>query len=117
MSIVFGLASFKNAVAGLHLQSVTYGETASTAEAIDENGDIEQIDVYGKKRTIQCQGNVVEGGDISALTVGAKLAVSGKDYKIDNVSVTETVNGHKSASINGSAPMKSSEGDEGGGDS
>ena len=25
MSIVFGLASFKNAVAGLHLQTVTYG--------------------------------------------------------------------------------------------
>lgn len=115
MSIVFGLASFKNAVTGLHLQTVTYGETASTAEAIAENGSIEQIDVYGKKRTIQCQGNVVEGGDISALTVGAKLTVGGKDYMIDSVSVTETVNGHKSASINGSAPMEAAEGD--GGDS
>ena len=115
MSIVFGLASFKNAVTGLHLQSVTYGETASTAEAIAENGSIEQIDVYGKKRTIQCQGNVVEGGDISALTVGGNLTVGGKDYMIDSVSVTETVNGHKSASINGSAPMEAAEGD--GGDS
>ena len=28
MSIVFGLASFKNAVAGLHLTSVQYGDKA-----------------------------------------------------------------------------------------
>lgn len=78
MSIVFGLASFKNAVAGLHLQTVTYGETASSAEAIDEDGNIEQIDMYGKKRTIQCEGNVVAEGDISALTVGGELTIGGK---------------------------------------
>ncbi|WP_288611597.1 hypothetical protein [uncultured Victivallis sp.] len=110
MSIVFGLASFKNAVAGLHLQTVTYGETASSAEAIDEDGNIEQIDMYGKKRTIQCEGNVVAEGDISALTVGGELTIGGKKYTIDNVSVREGVNGHKTASINGSAPMEAAEG-------
>lgn len=106
MSIVFGLASFKNAVAGLHLQTVTYGETASSAEAIDEDGNIEQIDMYGKKRTIQCEGNVVAEGDISALTVGGELTIGGKKYTIDNVSVRTGVNGHKTASISGSAPME-----------
>lgn len=110
MSIVFGLASFKNAVAGLHLQTVTYGETASTAEAIDEDGNIEQIDMYGKKRTIQCEGNVVAEGDISALTIGGELTIGGKKYTIDNVSVKVAVNGHKTASISGSAPMEASEG-------
>ena len=98
MSIVFGLASFKNAVAGLHLQSVTYSETASSAEAIDEDGNIEQIDMYGKKRTIQCEGNVVAEGDISALTVGGELTIGGKKYTIDNVSVR--------TGISGSAPME-----------
>lgn len=105
MSIVFGLASWKSAVTGLHLQRVTYGEAASTAEALDEDGNIEQTDVYGKKKTIQCEGNVVADGDISALTVGGTLTVGGVTYTIDSVTVTESVNGHKTASINGSAPM------------
>lgn len=105
MSIVFGLASWKSAVTGLRLQRVTYGEAASTAEALDEDGNIEQTDVYGKKKTIQCEGNVVADGDISALTVGGTLTVGGVTYTIDSVTVTESVNGHKTASINGSAPM------------
>lgn len=106
MGIVFGLASYKGAVTGLRLQRVTYGESASTAEALDEDGNIEQTDVYGKKKTIQCEGNVVDGSSF-ALTVGAKLTVGGDNFTIDNVSITENVNGHKTASISGSAPMTS----------
>ena len=104
MGIVFGLASYKGAVTGLHLQRVTYSETASTQDAIGEDGNIEQTDVYGKKKTIQCEGNVVDGSGF-ALTVGAKLTVGGDNFTIDNVSITENVNGHKTASISGSAPM------------
>ena len=107
MSIVFGLAKFKEAVTGLHLQSVTHGETASSAEAIDEDGNIEQIDMYGKKRTIQCEGNVVSPESLTALTVGGKLTIDSKEYTIDNVSIKESVNGHKTVSISGSAPMDS----------
>ena len=106
MGIVFGLASYKGAVSGLRLQRVTYGESASTAEALDEEGNIEQTDVYGKKKTIQCEGNVVEGGPF-ALTVGGTLKVGSDNFKIDNVNITENVNGHKTASISGSAPMTS----------
>ena len=104
MSIVFGLAEYKGVVTGLRLQRVTYGESASTAEALDEDGNIEQTDVYGKKKTIQCEGNVVEGGTF-ALTVGGTLTVGGDNFKIENVNITENVNGHKTASISGSAPM------------
>ena len=106
MGIVFGLSSYKGAVAGLHLQRVTYGESASTQDAIGEDGNIEQTDVYGKKKTIQCEGNVVEGGTF-ALTVGGTLTVGGDNFKIENVNITENVNGHKTASISGSAPMTS----------
>ncbi len=109
MGIVFGLVSFKNAVAGLHLQTVTYGESGSTAEAMNEAGEIEQIDIYGKKKTIQCEGNVVEGGDVSALSIGATLTVGGVEYKIDSVSIKEANTGHKTASISGSAPYKEQE--------
>ena len=106
MSVIFGLASYKGAVTGLQLQRVTYGETASTAEALDENGNIGQTDVYGKKKTIQCEGNVTDSG-MSSVTVGGTLTVGRDKFTIDNVSVTESVNGHKTASISGSAPMTS----------
>lgn len=117
--IVFGLATYKNAVAGLHLQNVQYGETASTAEAIDEDGNIEQIDVYGKKRTVQAEGNVVSGGDLSALTVGGTVTIAGATYKIDKVDIKESVNGQKTCSFSGSAPMPVTSGGQvaGGGDS
>ena len=106
MSIVFGLSTYKGAVTGLHLQTVTYGESSSSAEAIDEDGNIEQVDVYAKKRTIQCEGNVVGDSDLSGLVVGADLTVAGNTYKIDSVSIKETVNGHKTATISGSAPIQ-----------
>lgn len=110
MSIIFGLATFAKAVTGLRLQSVTYGETASTAEAMDENGAIEQIDIYGKKKTIQAEGNVVEGGDLKALTIGASLTVSGDTFIIDSVSIKETNTGHKTCSLSGVAPMAAATG-------
>lgn len=103
--IIFGFAKYKGAVSGVRLQSVTYGESASTAEAMDEDGYIEQTDVYGKKRTIQCEGNCIENGNTAALTVGGTLTVDGVDYKLDSVQFREGNNAHKTASISGSAPM------------
>lgn len=84
-------------------------KTCSSAEAPDEDGNIEQIDVYAKKRTIQCEGNVLKDGDLSALTVGAELTVDGNTFIIDSVTVRESVNAHKTCSISGSAPIPASE--------
>ena len=81
MGVVFGLASYKGAVTGLRLQRVTYGESASTAEALDEDGNIEQTDVYGKKKTIQCEGNVTDSG-VSSVTVGGTLTVGGDNFGV-----------------------------------
>lgn len=107
MTIIFGLVEYKNAAAGLHVQSVSYGESASTAEAVDEEGNIEQVDHHSKKKTIHIEGNVTDGADMSVFTVGGMLTVAGDTYKIDSVTVKEAVNGHKTASISGSCPMKS----------
>lgn len=105
MSIVFGLAEYKGAIAGVHLQTVNYSEQGSTAEAINEDGDVEQIDVYGAKRQIQAEGNVVEGSDLSALKVGAVLTVEGVEYKITDSTVRATGSGHKTISVTGVAPL------------
>ncbi len=106
MAIVFGLAEFQGVVTGLTLQTVTIGETASEAEALGEDGVIEQIDVFGKKRTINFTGNVQADGDISALTVGGKLTVNGDEYTLNSVEISTTVNGHRSCTGSGVAPMK-----------
>lgn len=103
--IRFGLVKYKGAVSGVRVQSVTYGETSSSAEATDEDGNIEQINVYGKKRTIQCDGNIIDDGDISALKVGASLTVDSQDFTIDSLSIREGVNTHSTISITGSAPI------------
>ena len=104
MGVVFGLAKYKGVAAGVSLQRVVYGETGQSAEAIGEDGNIEQTNIYGKKRTIQCEGNV-QDGNAAAFTVGGTLTVDGHTFTIDNVSITESVNGHKTISISGSAPM------------
>ena len=103
--IVFGLAEYKEAVAGLHLQDVTYGESGSTVEGIDEDDNIEQVDVHSRKRTINFNGNVEDGADLSALTVGADLSVSDVTYKIDSIQIKHTNTGHATCSGSGSAPM------------
>lgn len=105
MAITIGLVDFKGAVTGLRLQSVTYGETGSPSEALDEDGNVEQINFFGRKKTIQCEGNVVTGGDLTALTVGGTLTISGVAYIIESLSIKESVNGIKTCSISGSAPM------------
>ena len=105
MAIVFGLAEYKGAIAGVHLQTVNYSEQGSTAEAINEDGDVEQIDVYGAKRQIQAEGNVVENGDLSALTVGASLTVDSVEYKITDISIRTSVTGDQTISVSGVAPL------------
>lgn len=111
MSVIFGLAKYGNAVSGLELQTVTYGETGSTAEALGEDGYITQMNIHSKKRTFQCEGNVVEGGSLAALTIGGTLTVDSIVYTIESVSIKESANGYKTCSLTGSSPMSAPAGE------
>ena len=102
--IVFGLAEDKNSVAGVHLQNLTFGEKASTADALNEDGEVEQVDVYAKKVTVQGDGNVVAGASL-AVKVGATLTIGEIDYVIDTCDKKFSATGHCSFSFSGSAPM------------
>ena len=106
MAIVFGLAAYGNAIAGLHLQTVVCDETGTAAEALREDGAIEQIDMYERKRTIRAEGNVVEGGDLSALTVGGSLTVDSVTYTIESVTLRSTAAGHRRCTVTGVAPIR-----------
>ena len=103
-TINFGTAAYKNAVAGLIITSIKFGSNAQAAEAMDEEGNIIQVDMYGKKQTVNIEGTL-SSGTILALVAGADLTVGGTAYKIESVEVTSTNTGHTNASITASAPV------------
>lgn len=111
-TINFGTAAYKNAVAGLIITSIKFGSNAQAAEAMDEEGNIIQVDMYGKKQTVQIEGTVSSGSTL-ALVAGAELSVGGTAYKIESVEVTSTNTGHTSASITASAPVPAASGGSG----
>ena len=111
-TINFGTAAYKNAVAGLIITSIKFGSNAQAAEAMDEEGNIIQVDMYGKKQTVNIEGTVSSGTTL-ALVAGADLTVSGTTYKIESVEVTSTNTGHTNASITASAPVPAESGGSG----
>ena len=104
-TITFGTASYKGAVSGLIITSIKQGENGQTAEAMDEEGYIVQVDIYGKKKSLQIEGTV-SGGSL-ALQVGGTLTIGSVDYTIESVEITQTNTGHQTASITASAPVPS----------
>ena len=109
-TINFGTAAFKGAVTGLIITSIKFGSNAQSAEAMDEDGNIIQVDMYGKKQTVNIEGTVSSGTTL-ALVAGADLTIDSVTYKIESVEVTSTNTGHTSASITASAPIEAASGD------
>ena len=106
-TVNFGTAAFNGAVTGLIITSIKFGSNAQAAEVMDEEGNIIQVDMYGKKCTVNIEGTV-SGGTTLALVPGAELTINSTTYKIESVEVTSTNTGHTSASITASAPIASS---------
>ena len=103
-TINFGTAAYQGAVSGLIITSIKFGSNAQAAEAMDEEGNIIQVDMYGKKQTVNIEGTVSSGTTL-ALAAGADLTIGGVTYKIESVEVTSTNTGHTNASITASAPV------------
>ena len=101
MSIQFGVTAGGT---GLKFQSATEGTSGSTAEAMDETGNIIQTDVYAKKKTFQGEA-LVEAGHTQTIQVGATFTYNGTEYTVDRADYTTTNTGHKKVSISGSAPL------------
>ena len=108
-TINFGTAAFKGAVTGLIITSIKFGSNAQSAEAMDEDGNIIQVDMYGKKQTVNIEGTVSSGTTL-ALVAGADLTIDSVTYKIESVEVTSTNTGHTNASITASAPIEAASG-------
>ena len=101
--VKFGLVTCSGVLTGCYVQDVSWGDTCSTAEAMDEEGNIVQIDVYGKKRTFTANATV--NGEVS-IKSGDKLTVDGKEYTITSATFKEAANAHKTFSVSGTAPFE-----------
>ena len=99
----FGLLKYKGQVAGVEIQQLTFNNTSSEVESLNEDGDIMQIDQYGRKRTIQGDGNLKSETDMK-LEPGAELTVDGITYKLNSVTKTVSNTGVVKISFAGSAP-------------
>ncbi len=108
MAIKFGLATYKGIVAGLEIQTISIDDVCSEAEAMDEDGNITQIDQYGFKTTISGTGNIKSDVTL-ALSVGGTLTVDGKTFTINSVSKSISNTGHHSCNFAGTAPWSESE--------
>ena len=111
-TISFGTAAYQGAVTGLIITSIKFGSSAQAAEAMDEEGNIIQVDMYGKKQTVNIEGTVSSGTTL-ALVAGGTLTIDSVAYTIESVEVTSTNTGHTNASITASAPVPASSGGSG----
>lgn len=100
--VKFGLVTCSGVLTGCYVQDVSWGDTCSTAEAMDEQGNIVQIDVYAKKRTFTANATV--NGDV-AIKSGDKLTIDGHEYTITTATFKEAANAHKTFSVSGTAPF------------
>ena len=102
-SVKFGLVTCSGVLTGCYVQDVSWGDTCSTAEAMDEQGNIVQIDVYAKKRTFTANATV--NGDVT-IKSGDILTINGNDYTITSATFKEAANAHKTFSVSGTAPFE-----------
>ena len=111
MSVAFGVLAGGT---GLKFQSATEGTSGSTAEAMDETGNIIQTDVYAKKKTFQGEALVTDE-HTERIKVGDEFEYNGTTYKVDKADYSRTNTGHEKVSISGSAPMEADDNGETGG--
>ena len=103
--VIFGLATYKGAIAGLQLQNISEQETGQQNEPLNEDGAVNQIDLYANKKVLSATGNVIQGGNVSAIKRGGTLTVNGTVYKITNVTWAEGASANKTCQLTGEAPV------------
>lgn len=75
--------------AGLCVNSLSFNDTASVAEALDEHGRCTDLAAYSKRTTVSITG-VLDSAKGELAKAGNKITISGKDYIIDSVNKNES---------------------------
>lgn len=96
MARQFGIISSSTGVTGIVIQSIQKGSSLETANAMDEHGNITDINGYGKKVTVNIKG-LLNGG--SSIDAGSAITVGTDTYIITSAQVSESNTGYVEADI------------------
>lgn len=96
MARQFGIVTTSTGVTSIVIQSLQYGTSVETANAMDENGVITDINGYGKKTSVTIKG-LLDGS--IGVAAGDIITVGSDSYIITSVQVSESNTGYAEADI------------------
>lgn len=96
MARQFGIVTTSTGVTSIVIQSLQYGTSVETANAMDENGVIIDINGYGKKTSVTIKG-LLDGS--IGVAAGDKIEVNSESYIITSVQVSESNTGYAEVDI------------------
>ena len=96
MARQFGIVTTSTGVSSIVIQSLQHGTSAETAQAMDEKGNITDINGYGKKTSVTIKGLLDGSVDVAA---GDIITVGSDSYIITSVTVSESNTGYAEADI------------------
>lgn len=91
MARKFGIiTSVQGLTAGIMVNGLTYNESAESAEARNEQGQIVDLASYSRSTSLSINGYLDESDGVTLAKAGNKLTLDGKEYLIESVDRTES---------------------------
>lgn len=92
MARKFGIitSSVQGLTAGIMVNGLTYNESAESAEARNEQGQIVDLASYSRSTSLSINGYLDESDGVTLAKAGNKLTLDGKEYLIESVDRTES---------------------------
>lgn len=96
MARQFGVITTSAGVSSIVIQSLQIGNSVETAQAMDENGNITDINGYGKKNSVTIKG-LVDGSVTAA--AGDNITVGSDTYIITSFQKSESNTGYAEVDV------------------
>jgi len=96
MARQFGIVTTSTGVSSIVIQSIQEGSSIETAQAMDENGNITDINGYGAKNSVTIKGLV--DGSVTA-KAGDVISVGSDSYIITSFTKSQSNNGYAEVDI------------------
>lgn len=96
MARQFGIITTSSGVSSIVIQSIQIGDSVETANAMDEKGNITDINAYGKKNSVTIKGLV--DGSVSASS-GDVITVGSDSYIITSFQKSESNTGYAEVDV------------------
>lgn len=83
------ITDVSNITGGILINSLSFDDSAETAEARDDKGRVVDLAAYSRQQSVTIQG-LMDTAKGTLATAGSKLTLDGKDWIIESVSKQES---------------------------